>query len=190
MSSIVHSVNNNVLSIDDVIKFAQSADASSISTAHPNQPRNGEVYLYSKPALQVKVGLQYNPSLDGRTWIRRGGRNIVRKPDPMVSRSYFNEESGTADALGSLSRIVYEVYTKANTPVVVVHYRMRSSSRRRSSPSSGIKIHTRSTTNDADALSEVCERPSRVLNKDANTGQEKVRLFTFIILMLIIIIMI
>ena len=117
MSSIVLEVKKSILSIDDVIKLAHSTDVSSISSAHPNQPRDGEVYVYSKPAL-----LEYCPSLDARKWIRRGGRHLVRKCNPVQSRSYFHEENDSGDASGCFTRIVYEVYTKPNPPMVVVDY--------------------------------------------------------------------
>ena len=177
MSSIVREVKKSILSIDDVIRLAHSTDVSSISSAHPNQPRDGEVYVYSKPAL-----LEFCPSLDALKWIRRGGRNLVRKSDPVVSRSYFHEENGSGDASGCFTRIVYEVYTKPNPPMVVVHYRLRSSHPQGSSPSSGVKILTRSTTDDPDAAGKVTDdmnKPTGVLNKETNARQDTVSVFKF-----------
>ena len=74
-SSIVYSVNDGTLGMDEVKQILLWPDASLISAVYPDEPCGGQVYVYDHSLIASL--LEKLPLLDGISWTYSGGRTNV-----------------------------------------------------------------------------------------------------------------
>jgi hypothetical protein len=122
-SATAYAVRDDALSCRDVITLTASLQEDKISSATPDHPRYGELYIYDHSGSGSPVR-DYFVHLDSLRWNSTGGWRTEHQRNPIVRRRYFTQ--ATDDTPNDLTRVVLEVL-KAGRKLIIVHYRRRAS---------------------------------------------------------------